>query len=234
MCSSFAAAGRDRREATSAGIRDFMVHWVAVSRTSACQAMLPGDMIAVMSEQIIAHLRPKAVAERTFAKGEHLFHRDDPVRALFVVTSGCVNLVRHQADGSPAVLQRSTPGTVLAEASVFSERYHCDAVATMETEALLVPAVEVRRLLQRDLSFATKWLAHLSQELQSARKRSEIASLRTVGARLDAWIAWNDGMLPTKGEWRHLADEIGVSPEALYREISKRRRSGCRDFRSGS
>lgn len=156
---------------------------------SACQTMLPGDMIAVMSEQIIAHLRPKAVAERTFAKGEHLFHRDDPVRALFLVTSGCVNLVRHQADGSPAVLQRSTPGTVLAEASVFSERYHCDAVATMETEALLVPAVKVRRLLQRDLSFATKWIAHLSQELQSARKRSEIASLRTVGARLEAWIA---------------------------------------------
>lgn len=228
MCSSFAAAGRDRGEATSAGIRDFMVHWLAVSRTSACQAMLPRDMIAVMSEQIIAHLRPKAVAERTFAKGEHLFHRDDPVRTLFLVTSGCVNLVRHQADGSPAVLQRATAGTVLAQASVFSDRYHCDAVATMETQALLVPAVEVRHLLERDLSFATKWIAHLSQELQSARKRSEIASLKTVGSRLEAWIAWNDGTLPTRGEWKRLADEIGVSPEALYRELSTRRRSGPR------
>lgn len=203
-----------------------MVHWLAVSRTSACQAMLPRDMIAVMSEQIIAHLRPKAVAERTFAKGEHLFHRDDPVRTLFLVTSGCVNLVRHQADGSPAVLQRATAGTVLAQASVFSDRYHCDAVATMETQALLVPAVEVRHLLERDLSFATKWIAHLSQELQSARKRSEIASLKTVGSRLEAWIAWNDGTLPTRGEWKRLADEIGVSPEALYRELSTRRRSG--------
>lgn len=190
--------------------------------------MLPRDMIAVMSERIIAYLRPKAVAERTFAKGEHLFHRDDPVRTLFLVTSGCVNLVRHQADGSPAVLQRSTAGTVLAEASVFSDRYHCDAVATMETQALLVPAVEVRHLLERDLSFATKWIAHLSQELQSARKRSEIASLKTVGSRLEAWIAWNDGTLPTRGEWKRLADEIGVSPEALYRELSSRRRSGPR------
>lgn len=180
-------------------------------------------MIAVMSEQIIAHLRPKAVAEKSFAKGEHLFHRDDAVRTLFLVTSGCVNLVRHQSDGSPAILQRSTPGTILAEASVFSERYHCDAIATMATQVLLVPVPEVRRLLERDLSFVAKWIAHLSHELQSARKRAEIASLRTVGSRLEAWLIWNDGALPAKGYWRDLANEIAVSPEALYREISGRR-----------
>jgi CRP-like cAMP-binding protein len=179
-----------------------------------------------MSEQIVAHLRPKAVAEKSFARGEYLFHRDDPVRTLFLVTSGCVNLVRYQADGSLAILQRSTPGTVLAEASVFSERYHCAAVAAMATQALLVPVFEVRRLLERDLSSSAKWIAHLSHELQSARKRSEIASLRTVGARLKAWIAWNDGALPAQGEWKGLADEIGVSAEALYRELSIRRRSG--------
>ncbi len=200
-----------------------MHRWV-VSRPSACQSVAFSDMIAIMLEQLITYLRPKALGKKSFAKGENLFHQDDPVRTLFLATSGCVNLVRYQADGSPTVLQRSTPGTVLAEASVFSQWYHCDAVAAIATEALLVPIGEVRQLLEHDAAFATAWMAHLSRELQRARKRSEIASLRTVGARLEAWIVWNDGVLPGKGEWKRLADEIGVSAEALYRELSRRRR----------
>ena len=183
-------------------------------------------MIAIMSEKIIRCLQAKAVARKSFEKGEQLFHRDDPVHTLFLITGGRVNLVRYQADGNQAVLQRSTAGTVLAEASLFSERYHCDAVAAVATDAVLVPVTEVRRLLEFDLIFAKDWMAHLSRELLSARKRSEIVTLRTVGARLDAWIAWNDNAFPARGDWRGLADEIGVSSEALYRELSKRRRCG--------
>lgn len=70
---------------------------------------------------------------------------------------------------------------------------------------------------------SSKWIARLSHELQSARKRAEIASLRTVGSRLEAWLIWNDGALPARGYWRDLANEIAVSPEALYREFSGRR-----------
>ncbi|KOF17280.1 cAMP-binding protein [Ensifer adhaerens] len=182
-------------------------------------------MIAIMSAKIITHLLPKAVARKSFAKREHLFHGGDPVRVLFLVANGCVHLVRYQADGNPAILQRATSETILAEASLFSERYHCDAVATTTTEALLVPIGDVRSLLEHDAAFAAEWMAHLSRELQSARKRAEIATLKTVGARLSAWLAWNDGELPPKGQWRGVADEIGVSAEALYREISRLRRT---------
>jgi hypothetical protein len=48
-----------------------------------------------------------------------------------------------------------------------------------------------------------------------------------VAARLDAWLAWNNA-LPEKVERRRIADEIGVSPEALYRQLGKRRRSSDR------
>lgn len=188
--------------------------------------MTTEDMIAIMSEKIISYLKTKVLAQKSFAKGEHLFHRDDPVRMLFLITVGYVNLIRFQADGNQALLQRSTAGTVLAEASVFSERYHCDAVAAEATDAELVPVAEVRRLLERDLVFAGEWMSHLSRELVSVRKRSEIAALRTVSARLDAWIAWNDDAFPSRGDWRGLANELGVSSEALYRELSMRRQSG--------
>jgi hypothetical protein len=53
--------------------------------------------------------------------------------------------------------------------------------------------------------------------------RSEIVSLKTVAQRLDAWIAWNGGRSPKKGEWKFVASQIGITPETLYREIAKRR-----------
>jgi CRP/FNR family transcriptional regulator, dissimilatory nitrate respiration regulator len=58
-------------------------------------------------------------------------------------------------------------------------------------------------------------------------------ALRTVAARLDAWCAANDGMAPARGAWRVVAAEIGVSPETLYRELARRRRSARSGFRNG-
>ncbi|WP_319005673.1 Crp/Fnr family transcriptional regulator [Pararhizobium sp. BT-229] len=121
------------------------------------------------------------------------------------------------------MLQRCTAGHILAEASVYSENYHCDAVSVSPVTVSIVPVAEIKRLLATDIAFATLWSAHLARELQATRKRAEIVSLRTVKARLDAWLAWNEGGFPPKGAWKQLADDIGVSPEALYREVARRR-----------
>ncbi|WP_411755701.1 Crp/Fnr family transcriptional regulator [Sinorhizobium meliloti] len=129
-----------------------------------------------MSDQILVYLQTKAVAKKSLEKNEHPFHRDDPVHALFLVTEGCVNLLRYQEDGSPAVLQRSGGRSILAEASVFSDHYHCDAVAATQTSILVVPVGVVRALLNNEPAFAAAWARHLSFELQSARKRAEIVS----------------------------------------------------------
>jgi hypothetical protein len=47
-------------------------------------------------------------------------------------------------------------------------------------------------------------------------------SLRTVSERLDFWLAWNEAGMPQKGLWKDVAEEIGVSPESLYRELAAR------------
>lgn len=46
--------------------------------------------------------------------------------------------------------------------------------------------------------------------------------LKKVCDRVDAWLALNGGVLPPKGQWKRLAAEIGVSVEALYRELAAR------------
>ncbi|WP_261336659.1 Crp/Fnr family transcriptional regulator [Rhizobium leguminosarum] len=174
-----------------------------------------------MSDPLIDHFLELSTGKATFAVGQHIFNQGDAITWLHLMQAGTVHLVRHQADGNVAILQRASPGTVIAEASVFSSRYHCDALAVTASEALIIPVNSVRRLLRSDCVFAETWASYLSHQLQQARKRAEIASLKTVAARLNAWLAWNDGLLPPKGEWKNLANEIGVSPEALYRELAK-------------
>jgi CRP-like cAMP-binding protein len=161
--------------------------------------------------------------ERSFGAGEFVFHQGAGVSAIHLICEGAVNLIRHQADGSALILQRATAGSVLAEASIFSASYHCDAIAVAPTRTRSVKKSTVRAQLLQNRILAEAWLSHLAREVQAARLRAEILSLKTVAERLDAWIAWQDGRFPAKGEWKTVATEIGISPEALYREMAKRR-----------
>ncbi len=87
-----------------------------------------------------------------------------------------------------------------------------------------IDAKALRAALRADPDLSSAWTAFLAREIQGARLRAEILSLRTVAERLDAWLAANDDALPAKGAWRLVATEIGTSPEALYRELARRRR----------
>lgn len=179
------------------------------------------DMIVIMSSYMEPFLKGLRARQRHIAGGQFLFQRGDAVKEMHFVLTGSVHLVRHQSDGSMLILQRAGRGSILAEASLYSETYHCDAVAFGATETRAYTKPSFKKLLAKSPEFSDVWANYLAQALQSARLRSEILSLKTVAGRFDAWIAWN-GASPEKGEWKLVANEIGVSPEALYREIAKR------------
>lgn len=170
--------------------------------------------------------------DKALAEGAHLFHRGDRVRHMILVLSGEVRLVRHQPDGRVVILQRAKARSVAAEASLFSNAYHCDGIAVGQTSVRLIDRSLVRRRFEADPGFASLWVGHLASEIRDARLRSEILSLKRVGERLDAWLAWHEA-LPAKGDWKNVAAEIGVSPEALYREIARRGRRPAKPHASG-
>ena len=179
-------------------------------------------MIAIMSEIIVDQLISRALLRRSLNAGEFLFHQGDEVQSLFIVASGLVELIRHQPDGASIVLQRAAERTILAEASVYSQSYHCDAIAQAPAKIFELSRTSFLKHLRQDEYLAHQWAAHLAREVQSARYRSEIMTLYTVAERLDAWLVWQDNALPPKGERKSVATQIGVSPEALYRELAKR------------
>jgi CRP-like cAMP-binding protein len=151
-----------------------------------------------------------------------VFFAADPVTTLFAVVEGGVDLIRTQPDGRRVVLQRARDDQVLAEASLYSERYHCDAVVMRRTQCLAVDVETFRRAVAEDDALRRTWDAHLARELMRARQLTELLSRRTVRDRLDGWLQLHENVLPAKGTRTELADQLGVSNEALYREIARR------------
>lgn len=180
-------------------------------------------MIAIMSENIAQQIIKRAEQSRLLEKGAFLFHEGDLVRSVFVIQDGLVELTRHQLDGAPVILQRATDGAVLAEASVYSDVYHCAALVALPSTVFQLPKPTFLTCLREDRHFSELWSMHLAREVHAARYRSEILSRKTVSDRLDGWMAWYENKLPEKGQWKSVAEQIGVSPEALYRELARRR-----------
>jgi CRP-like cAMP-binding protein len=180
-------------------------------------------MMEIMSSAVVAMLAGTHRRVRSIDPCGFLFHRGDRVTDCFVVISGRVELVRQHANGSMIVVQRAGPGAILAEASIYSASYHCDAIAATAATVAVYPSRAVRDRLRSDAAFGEAWAIHLADEVRNARARGELLSLRTVRARLEAWMSLHDSGLPAKGEWKSVAQQIGVSPEALYREIARRR-----------
>lgn len=174
-------------------------------------------MIKIMFE----HLKVLRQIRRTFHQGQYLFHRDDRVKSMFLIETGSAQLIRHHDNGSAIVLQRAGPGAVLAEASLFSSQYHCEAIAVSQVGARVFSRASVQQLFFSNTEFAKAWVQHLGKEVRDARLHAEILTLKTVAARLDSWVA-DRSRFPKKGTWKSVAREIGVSPEALYREIAQR------------
>lgn len=158
---------------------------------------------------------------RTIAQGKALFRREDAVQFMFLLRSGLIALERPMADGTALTLHVANNDKGLAEASLFAKTYHCDAVARTDAQVSYVPREAFLAALQRLPNAALSLIETHAKEVQTQRARIEILRLRRVSEKLDAWLDLYGE--PPKGEWIRVADEIGVSQPALYRELAKRR-----------
>lgn len=158
---------------------------------------------------------------RLLESGQILFRRGDAVRCMYFVRSGVVALERPMEDGTALTLHLAGAGTALAEASLFADAYHCDAIARTASVVSATDRADFLGALRAAPDAALDLLKAHAQEVQAQRARIEVLRLRRVADKLDAWLDLHGE--PAKGEWVSVADQIGVSPAALYRELASRR-----------
>jgi CRP-like cAMP-binding protein len=149
-----------------------------------------------------------------------------PARILWVL-EGEVRLLRRSRNGAEIVLQRAYSGFV-AEASLESPRYHCDAVAAIDSRLLGFPIGPFRQALSRDARFRAFWMTRLAQEVRLLRSQCERLALRSATDRIEHYIEseGSNGRLELSRTRKAWAAELGLTHEALYRALAGLQRSG--------
>lgn len=160
-------------------------------------------------------------------RGERLFAAGDKPAHMFFIGRGEVVLERLGAQGDSVVLQRTRHGFV-GEASLQSERYHCDARVIAPSQVTQLPIGEVRSAMNGDPLFASRWIGMLNREVKRLRLQCERLSLNKVQDRLFHLMEseGQDGKYPLGTGLKSLASELGVTHEALYRCVSDLEKRG--------
>ncbi|KAB0264592.1 Crp/Fnr family transcriptional regulator [Microvirga brassicacearum] len=117
------------------------------------------------------------VARRlSLSPGETLFCRGDEPKGLFIVESGEVRLSRVDLEGREITLFRAFDGDPVAEASLFSNAYHCDATAAAPTVVQLFPKAALLEAFDHDPPAARGFMAMLARQVMSLRTRLAAAT----------------------------------------------------------
>lgn len=180
----------------------------------------------VLQELLPAELQPLCTC-LSCTKGAQLFPQGKKPDRMFYVVSGEAILQRLGLQGEKIVLQRVRQSFV-AEASLQSSNYHCDAVVTVAGDLVSVPIEAIRQALLTDAAFAMRWMGMLNQELKRLRAQCERLSLKGVRDRLLHLIESEGqcGRLLLGAGLKSMALELGVTHEALYRTVAKMEKQG--------
>jgi len=138
--------------------------------------------------------------------------------------------VRTDRSGREAVLQVASADDTLAEASLFSSTYHCDAIATTEAIVRLYPKAVLLAELQGDPEIAKAFAAMLAHQVMSLRTRLERRNIHSARDRVRHFLAVNVGAdrrtVALSGTLKELAADLGLTHEALYRTLARMEAEG--------
>lgn len=167
-----------------------------------------------MNLDLYAHL-PKSALHRFAADArETLFRQGAVTKGLYLVLSGRVHLERVGLNGERFVIHRAIAGTSFAEAAIFSEHHHCDAVVIEAGEFMRVDKTAVLGAFA-DVEFARAYGRAAARQIQAQRQLLEIVGIRDAKERVMAGLV--AGLLDkTVVDFAAL---LHLSHEATYRAL---------------
>ncbi len=167
-------------------------------------------------------LDQKFCVQRTLERGETLFLQNDQTAGLYFLVFGTLDLKRTTSSGANLVIHRARAGDTFAEASLFSDKYHCTASASSASLVIECQRGAVTRLMNTDIDFIRSMAERFAAQIQVCRRRVELLSIRAADERIVA--ALEDGLLVE--DIATFADSIGLASETTYRALAQLSRNG--------
>lgn len=173
------------------------------------------------------------VVQRTFEKGQTIFHEGEDGAGFYLVVTGLVRVFKLSYEGKEQILHVFGPGEPIGEVPVFAgQSFPANAQALMDSSLLYIPRADFIELIKNHPSMALNMLAVLSKRLRRFTKLVEDLSLKEVPGRLAAYIFSLDEGPEAGGRVRleitkgHLASLLGTIPETLSRILAKMTQKG--------
>lgn len=171
-----------------------------------------------------------AAIEQKLKPNETLFQLGSKTAGMYEVVAGRVRLSRVDRSGHEITLHVAGPGETLAEASLYSTQYHCDAIANTSAIVRLYPKRELLAAFEANPKAAQVFTEMLAHQVMKLRTRIEQRNIRSARERVRHFLALSIGpdrrTVRLHGTLKDLAAEIGLTHEALYRTLAALERSG--------
>jgi CRP-like cAMP-binding protein len=159
-----------------------------------------------------------------------LFRQGDRTFGIFHLVAGRIRLVRVTPDGVDVPMHTVRPGEFFAEASIFSQRYHCDAIALQDCTLLVYAKAALVNEFKRNTEELWTFAGQLAQRVQGLRTGLEVRQIRSARQRMLQALRLRcnpAGVWQVDGTLKQLAAEIGLTHEALYRALAALERDGA-------
>ena len=172
-----------------------------------------------------------SLQRRSLARNELLFRQGDKVTAIYFIEEGRLRLERRTFDGRLLILGTTPANEFFVEAALFSEVFHCDAVATEPSQVRIYPKAVVLNALRTDPASAISFLAHVAHQIIELRQRLELMKVRSAKERVMLYLDSNaepDGhTVNLRGQLQDIASDLGLTRESLYRTLASLERAGA-------
>ena len=183
-------------------------------------------MIEKLFEEFPSRLKPQSLL---LNKGDTLFNQGDSVNNIYFIKTGKIKLIRNTSDGTPVVLHIGHQGEFIAEASLFSDQYHCSATVDSVSELSYVKKQDLIQILNDKPDIMMALLALFSRQVRDLRAINEIKNIRSAKERILTYIKSNaneNKELKLDHSLKDIAAKIGLAHETLYRELKSLEKSG--------
>ena len=168
-------------------------------------------------------------------KGSILFAPGDATQGFYAVHDGAVRIYRVSSRGKEITLEIAGARNTFAEASLFSDIYHCYAEALKDSTVCLVQKDAFLEMIQKDVQFAATWIRILSLEIIHIRQRIEELSLKSPRARIVSYILLlseiqNTPSVKLPVHRKSIATLLGMTHETFYRTAKSLENEGLVRF----
>lgn len=170
--------------------------------------------------------------EKTLLAGQYLFHQDDPADAIYILTSGTLEVSTMSSEGKKLSLNIIRPGELFGEIALASNGIRSATVCALEKCILSrLESGQLFDLMRQHPDLSVELLRLVVDRFQWVSKQLEISTFLPLSNRLARRILLLAQKIPERRGTLHfsqsdLADHTGATREAVAKILAAWKKAG--------